>query len=202
MPDGLDEGEDAPQGQRQNPHENQLDRGVIGTGCGQRVVRQDQRQRRKRPDHGQRGGCALKLECLLEMASPAEHQAEADHPVQHDHHRCEDSIARHAFTSLSPRDHDGDDQCDLDDSHRNRQQDGAEGLAKPDRQHFCMVDGGEDTRAQKQGRQGKHGGGVGGNDMTELQRQQPATEQRRNPCPDRDPSVMRTVHVLAVSCHA
>ena len=63
------------------------------------------------------------------MAGAAEQQAEADDAVQHQHHGCENSVAGEHLAARLGRQHDGDDQGDLDDGDGDGQHDGAERLA-------------------------------------------------------------------------
>ena len=78
MLDGLHEHEHAPEDQRHEADALQLQNGIGRTGSSHGEIGQDQRQRRQSPEHGERGGRALKLESLLEVLARAKDEAESD----------------------------------------------------------------------------------------------------------------------------
>jgi hypothetical protein len=87
--------------------------------------------------------CALELEALLVVTDSAREQAQPDETVADDHHGGEHGVARQArFVALSAH-HDRDDQGHLDDGDRQRENEGSEWLADPERNDLGMVDGAE-----------------------------------------------------------
>ena len=172
MLDGLHEHEDAPEDQRHKADALELQNGIGGARSGLGEVRQDQRQRRQSPEHGERGGRALQLEGLLEVLARPEDEAETDNAVEHDHHRREHRVPRDALAALGPGKHDRDDEPGFDHRHRDREQDRAKRLAKLERQHLGVMDGGEHRGAEEETGENKDISSVGGDDMGEFQRQQ------------------------------
>jgi hypothetical protein len=77
---------------------------------------------------------------LLAVPKPADQDADADQAVADDHHHREHGVAgQRGRRGIAERD--GRNQRDLDDGHRQRQQQGAKGLADRMGNHFGMVDG-------------------------------------------------------------
>ena len=62
------------------------------------------------------------------------------------------TVSRASVAALGPAgDHQGDDQADLDDGHRDGQDQGAERLADPVRDDLGVVHGGQHRRDQRHG---------------------------------------------------
>ena len=123
MLDGLHEYKHAPEDQRHETDALQLQNGIGRAGSGHGEVRQDQRERGQSPQHGERGGRALKLEGLLEMLARPKDEAEPDDAIEDDHHRRKHRVPRDALAALGPGKHDRDNQPGFDHRHRHREKD-------------------------------------------------------------------------------
>ena len=190
MFDRLHKDENAPQRQRHQADDFDLQRRIGRAGHGHREIRQDQRENRERTEHGERRGGALQLERLLEMPARSQNKAQADDAVEHDHNRRKHRIARDALAAVAPREHDRGDQRDLDHRHRDREQDRAERLAEFQREHLGMVDRREHRGAEQHAGEDQHRRRVGGDDMGEFEREQACRKDRGGPGPNRKRGVV------------
>ena len=150
MPDRLHEQKHAVQQQRHDADELQLRGRIKRPWSGLGIVRQDQRDRRQRPQHAQRRGGALFLEALLMMPRAAEHQAQPDDAVQHQHHCGEHGIPRQRAAAVPGGQHHRNDQRDLDHRDGDGEHDRAERLAHPQRDDFGVMHGSEHGGQQQQ----------------------------------------------------
>ena len=196
MLDGLHEHKHAPEDQRHKADALQLQNGIGGTGSSLGEVGQNQRQRGQSPQNRERGGRALKLERLLEVLARPEDEAETDNAIENDHHRRKHRVPSDALTALGSGKHDRDNEPGFDHRHRNREKDRAKRLAKLERQHLGVMDGGEHRRAQKEAGKNEYVRIVGRNDMEQLQRHKSAGEQGHGPSPDRNGSAARRRHSI------
>ena len=146
MPHGLDEHKRAVEHQRHNRRENKLRWTEVRTGHGGRNVWQHQREDRERRQDRQRRACALDLKPLLVMARAARQQAHTDDSIAHDHDGRKHRVTRQFCLSARRREHDRDNQRDLDHRHRDGEHQRAKGFAGAVRNHFGVVDGGEHRR--------------------------------------------------------
>jgi hypothetical protein len=95
---------------------------------------------------------------------------------------------------LGPGKHDRDDEPSLDHRHRDREKDRAKGLAKLERKHLGVMDGGEHRGAEEEAGENEHIRVVGRDDMEQLHRHKSAREQGYNPGPGRNGGVVRRRH--------
>ena len=136
----------------------------------------------------------MELESLLKVLARSKDEAESDDAVEHDHHGREHRVPRDALAALGPRQHDRDDEPGFDHRHRDREKDRAKGLAKLERKHLGVMDGGEHHRAKEETCENKDISIVGRDDMGQLQRHKSAREQRHGPSPSRNGGVVRRGH--------
>jgi hypothetical protein len=151
----LHEHKDAPQDQRHKADALELQNRIGRAGSSLGEIRQDERQRGQSPQHGEGGGRALKLERLLEVPARPKNEAEADDAVENDHHRREHRVPGDALAALGPGEHDRDNEPGFNHRHRDREKDRAKGLAKLERKHLGVMDGGEYRSAEKETRENK-----------------------------------------------
>ena len=194
MLDGLHEHEHAPEDEGHEADPLQLQNGIRRAGRSHDEIGQDQRQGGQGSEHRERGGRALKLEGLLEVLAPAEDEAEADNAIENDHHRREHRVPCDALGALGPGKHDRDNEPSFDHRHRDGKKDRAERLAKLERQHLGMMDGGEHGGGEKETGENQYVGVVGRDDISQLQRHKSARQQRHSPGPGRNGGVVRRRH--------
>ena len=117
---------------------------------GAREVRQDQRQHRKRDDHGEVRVRALQVVLLFVKAQRAQQQCQAYQSIEYNHQHGEHGVARKAGVAVAGQDDIGD-HGDLDGRDRHGQDQCAVGLAQGAGHDFgvphcadgCNQDGGE-----------------------------------------------------------
>ena len=194
MLDGLHEHKHAPEDQRHKADALQL-QNRIGRACGGLgEVGQDQRQCGQSPEHGERRGRALKLERLLEVLARSKDEAEADDAIENDHHGGEYRVPGDALAALGTGKHDRDNEPGFDHSYSDREQDRAERLAKLERKHLGVMDGGKNRGAEEEACENEDIRVVGRDDMEQLQRHKSACEQGHGPSPGRNGGVVRRRH--------
>ena len=125
------------------------------------------------------------------MLAPAKHEAEPDNAIENDHHRREHRVAGDALAAFGPGKHDRDNKPGFDHRHRDREKDRAKRLAKLERKHLGMMNGGEHRGAKKETGENEDIRVVGGNDMKQLQGHKRAGKQRHSPSPGRNGGVVR-----------
>jgi hypothetical protein len=110
--------------------QDRLERGLARVGLGLGVVRDDEGEDGERGDDHQEGAGAFKIVFLLPIAQRAHEQRRADHAVQNDHQGGEHGVAgeRRVVRAMQ---HDGGEQRDLDDDHREGEHERAVRLAQP-----------------------------------------------------------------------
>ena len=118
--------------------------GVVGQHQGEH---HDDRQRRQARRH------ALHPETLFVVAAPACQQAQADDAVEDDHDRGEYGVPGEGAGGLAAGEHHRDDQRDLDDRHRQREDQRAERFAYPVGDDLGVVDGRDDAATQADDKQ-------------------------------------------------
>ena len=155
MLDGLHEHKHAPEDQRHKADALELQNGIGRAGSSLGEIGQNERQRGQSAKHGERGDRALKLESLLEVSACAKDKAETHYAVENDHHRREHRVPGDALAALGPGEHDRDNEPGFDHRHRDREKDRAKRLAKLEREHLGVMDGGEHRRAEKETRENK-----------------------------------------------
>jgi uncharacterized protein involved in type VI secretion and phage assembly len=139
--DGLHEDEGPIQNQRGRAGEDELGGAVQGSDGREGEIRQHQRERDERRQHGESRVRALRLESLLVVTHAADEQAEADQPVTDDHDGSEHRVSRQARAIRPPTGHNGNDQCRLDHRHREGEDKCAKRFAYAKRHHLGVVDG-------------------------------------------------------------
>ncbi len=159
--DRLDEDEHAVKDHRQGADEHELGRRILRTELRQSEVRQDERQDREREEHAQGRGRAPDAERLFVVAHAADQQAKADHAVQHDRHGGKHRVAGKGILYRAARQHRRDDQRGFDHGDGERQQHRAERLADLERDHLCVMHGGEDRDEQEQSGEERDPDGLG-----------------------------------------
>ncbi len=194
MLDGLHEHENAPEDERHKADALQLQNGIGGARRSLGEIGQDQRQRRQSPEHGERGGRALKLESLLEVLARSKDEAEPNNAIENDHHGRKHGVPGDALAALGPGKHDRDNKPGFDHRHRDREKDRAKRLAKLEREHFGVMDGGEHRSAEEETGENKQVRIVGRDDMEQFQRNESAREQRCSPSPGRNGDVAQGRH--------
>ena len=175
---GLDEDEGEIEDQRYRADEDELNRRVDRAEGRDGVVRQHQRQRRQRAQHGQRRGGALELERLLVVKPGAEDKAQSDNAVGDDHHGREHGVAGDGVAAGHAGDEDRHDEGDLDHRHRDGKEKRSERLAKASREHFRVMHRREHRAAEKDGGEGEDDARLGRNQPDEFQRR---AAMRRGP---------------------
>src|SRR6202020_2039362 len=123
---------------------------------------------------------------LLEVLARPEDEAETDDAIENDHHGRKHRVPSDALAALGAGKHDRDNESGFDDRHRDRKKDRAKRLAKLERQHFGVMDGGEHRGAKKETGKSEYVRIVGRNDMEQLQRHKGARQQRHGPSPGRN----------------
>ena len=83
------------------------------------------------------------------LARPKD-ETEPDNAIENDHHRREHRVPGDALAALGPGKHDRDNEPGFDHRHRDREKDRAKRLAKLERKHLGVMDGGEHRRAEKE----------------------------------------------------
>ncbi len=91
-------------------------------------VRQNERQNRKRGEHGKVSARALDLEILLPVLKAACENAKADNAIANDHDHREDRVAGKRRVALAAE-RDRHDERHLDDRHGDGQHERPVGLA-------------------------------------------------------------------------
>ena len=94
-----------------------------------RIIGQHEREHGERADAGERRADPGLLEMLLAMRDAADEQAGTEQPAEDDHHRREHRVARQRRRAGIRGAHQRDDQPDLDDRHRDSEDERAERLA-------------------------------------------------------------------------
>ena len=160
VPDGLGIEKHAIEQDGDGADEAELARRIDRPRRRQRIIGQDQRDRRQNRQNAEIKIGSAHLNILLAVTQAADQDADADQPVADDHHHRKHGIARqrrHRFFA----EHDGGDQRHLDDGDGQRQQQRAVGLADPLGDHLGMMDGGEyraEQDHQQHGREHQSGG--------------------------------------------
>ena len=127
------------------------------------------------------------------LARPKD-EAESDDAIENDHHRREHRVPGDALAALGAGKHDRDNEPGFDHRHRDREQDRAKRLAKLEREHLGVMDGGEHRRAKEETSENQDVRIVGRDDMEQFQRHKSAREQGHGPGPGRNGGVVRRGH--------
>ncbi len=143
MSDGLRKDERAIDHQRHDRDEQQLAGGVVGTGQCDGVVRKNQGHDDDGAQRHEQGADSVDAEALLAMHDAADEKTEPDDAVEDDHHRREHGIAGQCRRGGAAGNHQRHDQRNFDEGDRQRQHQGAIGLAHAVRHDIGMVYGGE-----------------------------------------------------------
>ena len=144
MAHGLHEHEHCVQHERSDAGEHHLRGGKGRAAGGGGVGGQHQGEDGERGQHRQRGVRPFGAKAQDVMAQAADEDAQADGAVAHDHDRGEHGFARQRGGLFAADQHQGYDQRHLDHGDGDREDQRAERLADPQRDHLCMVDRGDD----------------------------------------------------------
>ncbi len=147
MPDGLGVEEHAVEDDGDDADERQLGPGIERPGRGECVVRHDQGDGRQHDQDAEIEVDPGDLEFLLAEPQAASQDAEPDQAVAHDHHHREHGVARQRRIGALAQ-HQGGDQGDFDDGHRQCQQQRAVRFADPLGDDFGVMHGGENGSEQ------------------------------------------------------
>jgi hypothetical protein len=128
------------------------------------------------------------------VLAPAKDEAESDNAIENDHHGREHRVPCDALAALGPGKHDRDNEPGFDHRHRDCQKDRSKGLAKLERKHLGMMDGGEHRSGEEETGENQDVRIVGRDDMEQLQRHKSAGEQGHGPSPGRNGGVVRRQH--------
>src|ERR1700722_11597904 len=115
------------------------------------------------------------------MLAPSQDEAESDDAVENDHNGREHRVPGDALTALGPGKHDRDDEPGFNYRDRDREKDRAKRLAKLERKHLGVMDGGEHRSAEEEAGENENVNVVGRDDMEQLQRHKSAREQGHGP---------------------
>jgi hypothetical protein len=83
------------------------------------------------------------------VALRPEDEAQTNNAVEYDHDRRENGVPRDSVAAGIPRQHDGYDQRNLDNSHGDRKKDGTKGLSQPHCENLGVMNGGEHSCAEQ-----------------------------------------------------
>jgi hypothetical protein len=100
-----------------------------------------------------------------------------------------------ASLPADPRQHDGYDQRNLDDSYGDREEDGTKRLSQSQCENLGVMNGSEDGAAEQDACEYQHDPGVRGYEPEELEHKQQACGNGRSPSPDRG-------GIVRIACHA
>ena len=146
----LHKNEDQIKNQRHQTGKPQLRIRVAWPRRGGGELRQNQRQRGQRRQHGERGATAFSTKANDAMANATSQQTNADHTVADDHHRGKNSIPRQAARFVAAREHHRDDQGNFDHGDRQRQNQRAQRFADAVRNNLGVINGDQDGGDQGQ----------------------------------------------------
>ena len=144
MPHGLNEDEDRPKCGRCHRHEREL-RAAVDARLIQRKDREHERKRGHYDQRSEPGAGALHAETLLAVRETADQDAKTHDAVADDHHRRVNRVARQDGHIVAARDHHRQNERGLDDGHGHGENQGPERLSDAIRDHFGVVDCGDDA---------------------------------------------------------